>query len=87
MVAAAGSFDLPEGEPRGASHARALRLPPPLIAGARVALISARPLAETASYWAQGGLAAASCASGTVSIESPPWCTSRFAYRVRREPR
>jgi L-aspartate oxidase len=27
--------------------------------GARVALISARPLAETASYWAQGGLAAA----------------------------
>jgi L-aspartate oxidase len=28
-------------------------------AGARVALVSARPLAETASYWAQGGLAAA----------------------------
>jgi L-aspartate oxidase len=28
-------------------------------AGARVTLISARPLAETASYWAQGGLAAA----------------------------
>jgi L-aspartate oxidase len=27
--------------------------------GAKVALISARPLAETASYWAQGGLAAA----------------------------
>ena len=27
--------------------------------GARVTLISARPLAETASYWAQGGLAAA----------------------------
>jgi L-aspartate oxidase len=27
--------------------------------GAHVALISARPLAETASYWAQGGLAAA----------------------------
>src|SRR5215218_423575 len=27
--------------------------------GADVALISARPLAETASYWAQGGLAAA----------------------------
>src|SRR3954471_13924540 len=27
--------------------------------GARVALISARPLADTASYWAQGGLAAA----------------------------
>jgi len=28
-------------------------------AGARVSLISATPLAETASYWAQGGLAAA----------------------------
>src|SRR4051794_39407637 len=28
-------------------------------AGARVALISATPLAHTASYWAQGGLAAA----------------------------
>jgi L-aspartate oxidase len=28
-------------------------------AGARVALVSATPLAETASYWAQGGLAAA----------------------------
>jgi len=27
--------------------------------GARVLLVSARPLAETASYWAQGGLAAA----------------------------
>jgi L-aspartate oxidase len=27
--------------------------------GARVSLVSARPLAETASYWAQGGLAAA----------------------------
>src|ERR687895_2427258 len=27
--------------------------------GARVALISATPLAETASYWAQGGIAAA----------------------------
>src|SRR5581483_1965801 len=28
-------------------------------AGARVALVSATPLAESASYWAQGGLAAA----------------------------
>src|SRR5204863_10162424 len=27
--------------------------------GARVALVSATPLAESASYWAQGGLAAA----------------------------
>ena len=26
--------------------------------GARVTLVSARPLAETASYWAQGGAAA-----------------------------
>ena len=34
------------------------RSPPPR-AGARVTLVSARPLAETASYWAQGGLAAA----------------------------
>jgi len=40
MVAAAGTFDLPEGEPRGAAHARALRLPPLLTAGARVAMIS-----------------------------------------------
>ncbi len=35
-------------------------------AGARVALVSARPLAETASYWAQGGLAAA------LSVEDSP---------------
>src|SRR5437660_12436963 len=28
-------------------------------AGARVTLVSATPLAQTASYWAQGGLAAA----------------------------
>src|SRR5947209_19254295 len=28
-------------------------------AGARVALVSATPLAQTASYWAQGGIAAA----------------------------
>ena len=34
--------------------------------GARVALVSARPLAETASYWAQGGLAAA------LSVEDSP---------------
>ena len=27
--------------------------------GARVALVSATPLAHTASYWAQGGIAAA----------------------------
>jgi L-aspartate oxidase len=34
--------------------------------GARVVLVSARPLAETASYWAQGGLAAA------LSVEDSP---------------
>jgi len=40
MVAPAGTFDLSEGEPRGAAYARALRVPPPLTAGARVAMIS-----------------------------------------------
>src|SRR5277367_694018 len=35
-------------------------------AGARVALISATTLAETASYWAQGGLAAALSADDSV---------------------
>jgi L-aspartate oxidase len=34
--------------------------------GAQVTLVSARPLAETASYWAQGGLAAA------LSVEDSP---------------
>src|SRR5271170_4617132 len=34
-------------------------------AGARVALVSATPLAQTASYWAQGGLAAALAADDT----------------------
>ena len=32
---------------------------PPRREGARVALVSATPLAQTASYWAQGGIAAA----------------------------
>ena len=36
--------------------------------GARVALISARPLAETASYWAQGGLAAALAADDSPEL-------------------
>jgi L-aspartate oxidase len=36
--------------------------------GARVALISARPLAETASYWAQGGLAAALAADDSPAL-------------------
>ena len=52
--------------------------------GARVTLVSARPLAETASYWAQGGAAAAlarrrlarSCTSRT---RSPPAAASSAA--------
>ena len=36
--------------------------------GARVTLISARPLAETASYWAQGGLAAALAADDSPAL-------------------
>jgi L-aspartate oxidase len=36
--------------------------------GARVALVSARPLAETASYWAQGGLAAALAADDSPEL-------------------
>jgi L-aspartate oxidase len=36
--------------------------------GATVALISATPLAQTASYWAQGGLAAALAASDSVEL-------------------
>jgi L-aspartate oxidase len=37
-------------------------------AGARVALISAAPLAQTASYWAQGGLAAALAAQDSPEL-------------------
>lgn len=40
MVAAVGTFDLPEGEPRGAPRPRAFRVPPPLAVGARVAMLS-----------------------------------------------
>jgi L-aspartate oxidase len=36
--------------------------------GARVALVSARPLAETASYWAQGGMAAALAVDDTPAL-------------------
>ena len=36
--------------------------------GARVTLVSARPLAETASYWAQGGLAAALAAEDSPAL-------------------
>src|SRR5918997_2282764 len=36
--------------------------------GARVTLVSARPLAETASYWAQGGLAAALAADDSPAL-------------------
>ena len=39
--------------------------------GARITLVSARPLAETASYWAQGGAAAA------LAVDDSPDCTSR----------
>jgi L-aspartate oxidase len=37
-------------------------------AGARVALVSATPLAQTASYWAQGGLAAALSVEDSVEL-------------------
>jgi L-aspartate oxidase len=37
-------------------------------AGARVALVSATPLAQTASYWAQGGLAAALAAEDSPDL-------------------
>ena len=37
-------------------------------AGARVALVSATPLAQTASYWAQGGLAAALAADDSFAL-------------------
>jgi L-aspartate oxidase len=37
-------------------------------AGARVTLVSARPLAETASYWAQGGAAAALAVDDTPEL-------------------
>jgi L-aspartate oxidase len=36
--------------------------------GAKVALVSAAPLAQTASYWAQGGLAAALAADDSVEL-------------------
>jgi L-aspartate oxidase len=36
--------------------------------GARVALVSSSPLAQSASYWAQGGLAAAIAADDTVDL-------------------
>ena len=44
--------------------------------GARVTLVSARPLAETASYWAQGGAAAALALD-----DSPAASTSRTRSR------
>ncbi len=40
MVADGGTFDLPEGDSRGAHHASGLRMPRPLTVGARVAMIS-----------------------------------------------
>jgi L-aspartate oxidase len=46
--------------------------------GGRVALVSARPLAETASYWAQGGLAAA------LAVEDSPELHRRDTERAGR---
>jgi len=48
-------------------------------AGARVALISATPLAESSSYWAQGGLAAA------ISAEDDPELHLADTLRVGRD--
>ena len=48
-------------------------------AGARVILVSARPLAETASYWAQGGAAAA------LAVEDSPARHLEDTLRAGRE--
>lgn len=40
MAAASGTFALPEGEPRDTRAPRALHAPPPLVRGARIALIA-----------------------------------------------
>jgi L-aspartate oxidase len=48
-------------------------------AGARVTLVSARPLAETASYWAQGGLAAA------LAVEDSPQLHLEDTLRAGRD--
>jgi len=52
--------------------------------GARVVLISATPLAQTASYWAQGGLAAALAADDSFELHlrdteaaGASWCAAR----------
>jgi L-aspartate oxidase len=61
-VIRAGSSDAPAGADLVIVGAGAAGLFAAITAageGARVRLVSARPLAETASYWAQGGLAAA----------------------------
>src|SRR6478672_9583969 len=47
--------------------------------GARVVLISARPLAETASYWAQGGAAAA------LTVEDTPAAGRNLVRRSAAE--
>jgi len=51
--------------------------------GARVTLVSARPLAETASYWAQGGLAAALAADDSPALHLRDTITAGRAL-VRR---
>ena len=48
--------------------------------GARVALVSRSPLAQTASYWAQGGIAAALAADDSVERhldDTVAWATCR----------
>ena len=49
--------------------------------GARVTLVSATPLAESSSYWAQGGLAAA-----LASDDTPGASSHRYGHR-RPRPR
>src|SRR3954462_8421545 len=47
--------------------------------GARVALVSATPLARTASYWAQGGLAAA------LAVDDSPDLHREYTERAGRD--
>ena len=62
-----------------AGPVRRPRAPPS--AGARVALVSRKPLAESASYWAQGGLAAA------LAPDDSPDAPRRGHARRRARPR
>src|SRR3954462_6277049 len=47
--------------------------------GARVVLVSRSPLAETASYWAQGGIAAALAADDSPELHLEDTLTARRA--------